>query len=150
MEEREDRDFIFYLCRHTCGSRLVQRTGNIALTKKWLGHKRIEQTLRYAHLNSNSLLSGLKALEYGTLCGDNKVTNLSAFTDKTNNYKKELKQAKSLMLYRIQVKCGCGGTGRHARFRFSTFFLSSLNPLLRNALSPLNNKKTSLIKFIAN
>jgi integrase len=91
LGREKDRDFIFYLCRHTCGSRLVQRTGNIALTKKWLGHKRIEQTLRYAHLNSNSLLSGLKALEYGALCSDNKVTNLSAFTDKTNNYKKGVK-----------------------------------------------------------
>lgn len=88
LGRERDRDFIFYLCRHTCGSRLVQRTGNIALTQKWLGHKRIEQTLRYAHLNSDSLLSGLKALEYGVMCADNKVTNLSTFTDKTQQYRR--------------------------------------------------------------
>lgn len=91
LGKEKDRDFIFYLCRHTCGSRLVQRTGNIALTKKWLGHKRIEQTLRYAHLNDHSLLSGLKVLEYGILCDDKKVTNLSTFTDKTNNFRKGTK-----------------------------------------------------------
>lgn len=63
MGRKGDKDFIFYLCRHTCGSRLVQRTGNIYLVKDWLGHKRIEQTLRYSKLSPRCLLSGLNALD---------------------------------------------------------------------------------------
>lgn len=63
MGRKGDKDFIFYLCRHTCGSRLVQRTGNIYLVKEWLGHKRIEQTLRYSKLSPRCLLSGLNALD---------------------------------------------------------------------------------------
>jgi len=86
-----DKDFIFYLCRHTCGSRLVQRTGNIKLAQDWLGHKNIEQTMRYAYLNSSSFLSGLSALEYGIKSDDKKVTNLSAYTDKTPRNSKEEK-----------------------------------------------------------
>jgi len=77
----KDKDFIFYVCRHTCGSRLIQRTNNLLLTKEWLGHKDIAQTLRYARLSPQSFISGLNALEYPSSSGDNKVTNMSAFGD---------------------------------------------------------------------
>lgn len=86
-----DKDFIFYVCRHTCGSRLIQRTNNILLTKDWLGHKDISQTLRYARLSPQSFISGLNALEYPSTGGDNKVTNLSAFTDNLNSLGQEEK-----------------------------------------------------------
>ena len=78
-----DKDFIFYVCRHTCGSRLIQRTNNLLLTKEWLGHKDIKQTLRYARLSPQSFLQGLNALEYSSSSVDNKVTNLSTFGDNT-------------------------------------------------------------------
>ena len=86
-----DKDFIFYVCRHTCGSRLIQRTNNILLTKDWLGHKDISQTLRYARLSPQSFISGLNALEYPSSGGDNKVTNLSTFTDNLNSLGQEEK-----------------------------------------------------------
>tara|TARA_R100001463_G_scaffold27006_1_gene62894 strand:- start:79 stop:1179 length:1101 start_codon:yes stop_codon:yes gene_type:complete len=86
-----DKDFIFYVCRHTCGSRLIQRTNNILLTKDWLGHKDISQTLRYARLSPQSFISGLNALEYPSTGGDNKVTNLSTFTDNLNSLGQEEK-----------------------------------------------------------
>ena len=76
-----DKDFIFYVCRHTCGSRLIQRTNNLLLTKEWLGHKDIKQTLRYARLSPQSFIQGLNALEYPSTGGDKKVTNLSVFGD---------------------------------------------------------------------
>jgi integrase len=73
----KDKDFIFYVCRHTCGSRLIQRTNNLLLTKEWLGHKDISQTLRYARLSPQSFISGLNALEYPSSGDDKKVANLS-------------------------------------------------------------------------
>ena len=63
LGRKGDKDFIFYVCRHTCGSRLVQRTGNIKLAQEWLGHKNIEQTMRYAYLDGSSYLGGLEALQ---------------------------------------------------------------------------------------
>ena len=69
-----DKDFLFYVCRHTCGSRLIQRTNNILLTKEWLGHKDIKQTLRYARLSPQSFIAGLNALEYTSTGGYKKVT----------------------------------------------------------------------------
>jgi integrase len=71
-----DKDFIFYVCRHTCGSRLIQRTNNLLLTKEWLGHKDIKQTLRYARLSPQSSIQGLNALECPSTGGDKKVTNI--------------------------------------------------------------------------
>ena len=78
-----DKDFLFYVCRHTCGSRLIQRTNNLLLTKEWLGHKDIAQTLRYARLSPQSFISGLNALEYPSSSADKKVTNLSDIADKS-------------------------------------------------------------------
>ena len=79
-----DKDFLFYVCRHTCGCRLIQRTNNLLLTKEWLGHKDIAQTLRYARLSPQSFLTGLNALEFKSEGADKKVTNLSAYTDNLN------------------------------------------------------------------
>jgi len=77
----DDKDFLFYVCRHTCGSRLIQRTNNLLLTKDWLGHKDIAQTLRYARLSPQSFISGLNALENRSEGADKKVTNLAGFAD---------------------------------------------------------------------
>lgn len=59
----EDTQFIVHMLRHTCASRLVQRGVPLAVVQKWMGHKKIETTLRYAHLAPDSLLMGVEALE---------------------------------------------------------------------------------------
>lgn len=58
-----DVQFTVHMLRHTCASRLVQRRVPLAVVQKWLGHKKIETTLRYAHLAPDSLLIGVEALE---------------------------------------------------------------------------------------
>ncbi|QBE66861.1 tyrosine-type recombinase/integrase [Pseudoduganella lutea] len=59
----DDPQFVVHMLRHTCASRLVQRGVPLAMVQKWMGHKKIETTLRYAHLAPNSLLMGKEALE---------------------------------------------------------------------------------------
>lgn len=63
----DDPQFVVHMLRHTCASRLVQRGVPLAVVQKWMGHKKIETTLRYAHLAPDSLLMGVQALEKTTL-----------------------------------------------------------------------------------
>lgn len=49
--------------RHTCASRMVQRGVDLLRVKDWMGHTRLETTLRYAHLAPNDLEMCRKALE---------------------------------------------------------------------------------------
>lgn len=62
-----DPQFVVHMMRHTCASRLVQRGVPLAVVQKWMGHKKIETTLRYAHLAPDSLLIGVQALERNVL-----------------------------------------------------------------------------------
>ncbi len=56
----EDDDlFVFHACRHTCATRLVRANVNIRIIQRWLGHKRIETTLRYSHVNDEMLTEAL-------------------------------------------------------------------------------------------
>ena len=57
-----DKDFVFYLTRHTCASRMVQRGINLAVVQKWMGHKTIQTTLIYAKLIPTNLLDARDAL----------------------------------------------------------------------------------------
>lgn len=59
----DDRQFVVHTCRHTCASRLVQRGVPLGIVQKWMGHKNINTTLRYAHLAPDSLLQAKEALE---------------------------------------------------------------------------------------
>lgn len=59
----DDPQFVVHMLRHTCASRMVQRGVPLAVVQKWMGHKKIETTLRYAHLAPDSLLAGMEALE---------------------------------------------------------------------------------------
>lgn len=59
----DDPDFVFYACRHTCASRLVQRNVPLQIVKEWMGHKTFDMTLRYAKLAPKNMLSAKKALE---------------------------------------------------------------------------------------
>lgn len=59
----DDEQFIPYVCRHTCASRLVQRGVSLLIVKEWMGHASIQTTMRYAHLAPTSLLNVVKVLE---------------------------------------------------------------------------------------
>lgn len=63
MNLTKDREFIPYVMRHTCASRLVQRGASIKVIMEWLGHKKIETTMRYAKLAPKDLLNAVHLLE---------------------------------------------------------------------------------------
>ena len=58
-----DENFVPYICRHTCASRLVQRGVALGVVKEWLGHKSITTTMRYAFLAPTNLKAAVGALE---------------------------------------------------------------------------------------
>ena len=59
-----DPSFVFYLTRHTCASRLVQRKVELYVVKEFLGHKTFEMTMRYAKLSPHNMLDAKTALEH--------------------------------------------------------------------------------------
>ena len=59
----KDIEYVPHALRHTCASRLVQNGVDILYVQKWLGHKDITMTQRYAHLAPDSLKHAVKALE---------------------------------------------------------------------------------------
>lgn len=65
MGLEHDDQFVFHVCRHTCATRLVDAGVNLLVIKEWLGHKRIETTQRYAHVNPSNLDEAL--LRRGTM-----------------------------------------------------------------------------------
>lgn len=60
---KNDSQFVPYALRHTCASRLVQRGVDLLVVRDWMGHKNIQQTLRYAHLAPKNLTDAAKVLE---------------------------------------------------------------------------------------
>ena len=58
-----DPEFVFYLTRHTCASRLVQRKVELYTVKEWMGHKTYEMTMRYAKLSPRNMLDAVEALQ---------------------------------------------------------------------------------------
>jgi integrase len=63
-------EITLHILRHTCASRLVQRGVPIFTVSKWLGHKSVRVTERYAKLAPDSLQAALVALQeplHGTL-----------------------------------------------------------------------------------
>lgn len=57
-----DEDFVFHTCRHTCATRLLDAGVDILVIKEWLGHSRIETTLRYTHVKPKNLEAALLAV----------------------------------------------------------------------------------------
>jgi integrase len=49
----EDPDFVLHALRHTTATRLLEKTGNIAVVQKMLGHKKLSTTMRYAHVSDD-------------------------------------------------------------------------------------------------
>lgn len=66
MKLIEDAQFVPHSLRHTCASRLVQRGVDLRRVQKFMGHKAIQTTLRYAHLAPDDLMSAMEALEDST------------------------------------------------------------------------------------
>ena len=60
---QDDEQFVPYTCRHTCATRLLQRGFTLPELQKWLGHKSLTMTMRYAHLSPTALLKGAQLLE---------------------------------------------------------------------------------------
>ncbi|WP_147160310.1 site-specific integrase, partial [Novosphingobium sediminis] len=56
-------DFRLHDLRHTRGTRIVRATGSLAAAKEALKHKRIETTLRYAHVLDEDVRNALDASE---------------------------------------------------------------------------------------
>ena len=65
LNETADKEFVFYLTRHTCASRLVQRNVPLQIVKEYMGHKNFEMTLRYAKLTPTNMLDARDALQQG-------------------------------------------------------------------------------------
>jgi len=59
----DDRQFTFHCTRHTCASRLVQNGIPLQVVQKWLGHKTLNMTLRYSHLDTRNFIEGKEVLE---------------------------------------------------------------------------------------
>ena len=93
MGRTRDKDFVFYLTRHTCGSRIVEATGSIYLVKEMLGHKSLEQSMRYAKLSPSNLRQALCALDRSLELSDKTVTNVSQFRDNLKSKKENNKIA---------------------------------------------------------
>lgn len=66
MKMDDDPFFVPHSLRHTCCSRLVQRGVPLTHVMKWMGHKRIETTMRYAHLAPQDLFGAVKVLDSGS------------------------------------------------------------------------------------
>lgn len=58
-----DEGFIPYALRHTCATRLYERTRDLMLVRDWLGHTNIKMTERYAKLAPLSLERARDLLE---------------------------------------------------------------------------------------
>lgn len=63
MKLTEDKQFLFHTMRHTCASRMAMEGVPLMMIQKYLGHKAIQTTLRYAHLSPETLGVARDALE---------------------------------------------------------------------------------------
>jgi integrase len=62
-----DKGFVFHALRHTCCTRLCRMRPaiNIVTIKKWMGHERIETTMRYAQIADDMLEEARDMLSHG-------------------------------------------------------------------------------------
>jgi hypothetical protein len=57
-----EKDFVLHACRHTCAARLVEAGVNLRVIQRWLGHKSLATTERYAKCGDDMLLRGAASL----------------------------------------------------------------------------------------
>ena len=60
MGLEHDTDFVLHTLRHTTATRMLERTGNIAIVQRMLGHAKIQTTMRYAHISDQQLLAAVQ------------------------------------------------------------------------------------------
>jgi integrase len=65
MGMAQDEHFVPYICRHTCASRMVQRGVSIPVIQKWMGHKTIQITMRYANVAPENLREAMETINGG-------------------------------------------------------------------------------------
>lgn len=70
IDRQEDPDFVAYILRHACATRLYGKTRNLLVVKEWLGHKNLEITQRYAKLFPGELERARDVLQSGDADGD--------------------------------------------------------------------------------
>lgn len=59
----DDKYMVPHILRHTCASRLVQKGAPLYSVAKWLGHRNLATTRRYAHLRPDDLYKMTELLE---------------------------------------------------------------------------------------
>lgn len=59
MGLREDPDFVLHSLRHTTATRLLKKTKDITKVQKLLGHKKLQTTMRYAHISDEDLYNAV-------------------------------------------------------------------------------------------
>lgn len=59
----DDDGFIPYALRHTCATRLYDKTRDLMVVMRWLGHKNIQMTMRYAKLQPHDLANARDMLQ---------------------------------------------------------------------------------------
>ena len=67
MDLSADKTLVPYTLRHTCCPRLAKANLSLLKIKDWMGHKSILTTMEYAHLNTQSLIDCVNALEKNRL-----------------------------------------------------------------------------------
>ena len=58
---KKDDQFVLHTLRHSCATRLLRKTHNIAMVQKMLGHSKIQTTLRYAHIDDEDLYEAVNS-----------------------------------------------------------------------------------------
>jgi len=79
-QTRKKERVTIHVLRHTTASRLVQRRVPIYTVQKWMGHKNIATTMRYAHLAPDSFEFALSALEGGPVAVGQSSTGTCAMS----------------------------------------------------------------------
>lgn len=85
MGLEDDKTFVFHACRHTYATRAIQAGVNIRVLQRLMGHKAIQTTLRYAHVDDKTLSdAALGAIAYHE-GGGHRVGEQATFTSPTVN-----------------------------------------------------------------
>lgn len=59
MGLQDDPDFVLHSLRHTTATRLLKKTKDITKVQKLLGHKKLQTTMRYAHISDDDLFDAV-------------------------------------------------------------------------------------------
>ncbi|SLJ96067.1 Site-specific recombinase XerD [Novosphingobium mathurense] len=62
MGLEHDKTFVFHACRHTYATRAVQAEVNLRVLQQLLGHRTIQTTLRYAHVEDKTLSDAVQKM----------------------------------------------------------------------------------------